>query len=52
MANVRFEDKKNPSPAGTGTDSRASSLITDKEKTIKSITGKETKGNTSLKTSN
>lgn len=52
MANVRLEDKKNPSPAGTGkTDSRASSLITDKENTTKSITGKEDKGNTFRQTS-
>ena len=51
MANVRLEDKKNPSPAGTGkTDSRASSLITDKEKTHKSIMEKETKGKTTSPT--
>lgn len=46
-----IKNKKNPSPAGTGTDSRASSLITDKEKTSQSITGKEDKGNTFRQTS-
>lgn len=44
MAKIRVEDKKKVSPAGTGTPLRAS--LPDKEKTLKSITEKETEGKT------